>query len=186
MHIEIIECLGLFVFIHILYIYSPLDFQHRNGNPTRLPRDDPGDPHRVSVEAVSLTNLEVIEIVSWGDFQCTSAKPHLVGGWTNPIWKIWVKMGIFPRFGVNIKNSWNHHLVIGEEVRQNEQICRSFGSDEKKHTQSNRGFFHWSKYWLVKGPGSLYWLITIHGKIHRKFRGKSHQTSLNTKDPGVS
>ena len=65
---------------HLIYIYSPLDFQHRNGNPTRLPRGDPGDPHRVSVEAVSLTNLEVIEIVSWGDFQCTSAKPHLVGG----------------------------------------------------------------------------------------------------------
>ena len=35
---------------------------------------------------------------------------YLVGGFKfQPIWKILVKMGIFPQFsGVKIKNSWNH------------------------------------------------------------------------------
>ena len=28
-----------------------------------------------------------------------------------PIWKILVKMGIFPKLGVTIKNIWNHHLA---------------------------------------------------------------------------
>jgi hypothetical protein len=35
-------------------------------------------PHRVIFKAVSLTNLEVIEIVSWRDFQRPSAKPWLL------------------------------------------------------------------------------------------------------------
>ena len=36
----------------------------------------------------------------------------LVGGWTNPSWKIFVKLGSSsPIFGVNIKNIWNHQLV---------------------------------------------------------------------------
>lgn len=35
-------------------------------------------PHRVIFKAVSLTNLEVIEIVSWCDFQRPSAKPWLL------------------------------------------------------------------------------------------------------------
>ena len=37
----------------------------------------------------------------------------LVGGWTNPIWKIWVKIGSFESFpqdsGVNIKNDLSCH-----------------------------------------------------------------------------
>ena len=34
------------------------------------------------------------------------------GWWLNqPIWKILVKLGIFPKIGVKIKNVWNHHLV---------------------------------------------------------------------------
>ncbi len=32
--------------------------------------------------------------------------------WFQPIWKILVKMGIFPQIGVKIKNIWNHHLVV--------------------------------------------------------------------------
>ena len=33
--------------------------------------------------------------------------------WLNqPIWKIWVKMGIFPKFWVKRKNIWNHHSQI--------------------------------------------------------------------------
>ena len=35
-------------------------------------------PHRVIFKAMSLTNLEVIEIVSWRDFQGPSAKPWLL------------------------------------------------------------------------------------------------------------
>ena len=39
----------------------------------------------------------------------------LVGGWTNPTWKIWVKMGSSsPMFGMKIKKKLScHHLVIG-------------------------------------------------------------------------
>ena len=39
--------------------------------------------------------------------------------WLNqPLWKIWVKMGSSsPRFGVNIKNIWNHHLVVLGSLR---------------------------------------------------------------------
>ena len=29
-----------------------------------------------------------------------------------PIWKIWVKLEIFPKIGIKIKNIWNHHLEI--------------------------------------------------------------------------
>ena len=32
-----------------------------------------------------------------GLFSLISHQTGLVGGWTNPNWKIWVKMGIFPR-----------------------------------------------------------------------------------------
>ena len=32
--------------------------------------------------------------------------------WFQPIWKILVKLEIFPQVGVNIKNIWNHHLDI--------------------------------------------------------------------------
>ena len=38
------------------------------------------------------------------------SKSILLGGWTNPFDKIWVKMGIFPQIGMNIKHIWNHHL----------------------------------------------------------------------------
>ena len=31
--------------------------------------------------------------------------------WFQPIWKILVKMGIFPKWGVKIENIWNHHPV---------------------------------------------------------------------------
>ena len=27
-------------------------------------------------------------------------------------------MGIFPKFGVNIKNTWNHHLVANPLIQQ--------------------------------------------------------------------
>ena len=33
--------------------------------------------------------------------------------WFQPIWKILVKMGIFPQVGVKIKNPWNHQPVHG-------------------------------------------------------------------------
>ena len=32
------------------------------------------------------------------------------GLWLQPIWKILVKLEIFPKKGVKIKNIWNHHL----------------------------------------------------------------------------
>ena len=35
----------------------------------------------------------------------------LSGWWFQPIWKIFVKMGIF-QIGVNIKNLWNHQLLM--------------------------------------------------------------------------
>ena len=34
--------------------------------------------------------------------------------WFQPIWKVLVKMGIFPQIGVKIENIWNHHLVYLE------------------------------------------------------------------------
>ena len=41
--------------------------------------------------------------------QCIWAKLLLVGGY-NPIWKILLKMRIFPQIGVKIKNIWNQQL----------------------------------------------------------------------------
>ena len=37
---------------------------------------------------------------------------RLSSWWFQPIWKILVKMGIFPIIGVKIKHIWNHHPVI--------------------------------------------------------------------------
>ena len=34
------------------------------------------------------------------------------GWWFQPLWKILVKIGIFPKIGVKIKNDWNHHPAI--------------------------------------------------------------------------
>ena len=58
----------------------------------------------------------IVDLPPWYDYslkQCLSKKTNprgfLVGGWTNPIWKIWVKIGPFPQIGVEIKNAWNHH-----------------------------------------------------------------------------
>ena len=39
----------------------------------------------------------------------------ITGWWFQPIWKILVKMGIFPKYGMKIKNIWNHHLDYGRE-----------------------------------------------------------------------
>ncbi len=37
----------------------------------------------------------------------------LVGGWTNPVWKIWSSNWIIsPGIGVKIKNIWNHQLDL--------------------------------------------------------------------------
>ena len=36
----------------------------------------------------------------------------LVGGWTNPIWKILIKMVNLPQILVKLKKIWNHHLVM--------------------------------------------------------------------------
>ena len=33
--------------------------------------------------------------------------------WFQPLWKIFVKMGIFPKFRGENKKNWNHHLVFG-------------------------------------------------------------------------
>ena len=41
----------------------------------------------------------------------TQVNCRLVGGWTNPSEKYLSDWIISPRFGVKIKNSWNHHLV---------------------------------------------------------------------------
>ena len=38
-------------------------------------------------------------------------KKCLVGGF-NPTWKILVKKGIFPKWGVKIEHIWNHHLIV--------------------------------------------------------------------------
>ena len=38
--------------------------------------------------------------------------PPLVGGWTNPSEKYARQIGNLPQIGVNIKNIWNHHLVL--------------------------------------------------------------------------
>ena len=37
---------------------------------------------------------------------------NLSGWWFQPIWKILLKMGIFPKIGVKRKNLWNHHLAL--------------------------------------------------------------------------
>ena len=39
------------------------------------------------------------------------------------IWKILVKMGIFPHVGVKIKNIWNHHPVLDETSWGNSQFA---------------------------------------------------------------
>ena len=43
----------------------------------------------------------------------TRPKINLIGGWTNPSGKIWVKLEIFPKFRGENKNMWNHHLETG-------------------------------------------------------------------------
>ena len=46
----------------------------------------------------------------------------LTSWWFQPIWKILVKMGIFPKIGVKIKNLWNHHPV---NLFQNKLPCNN-------------------------------------------------------------
>ena len=36
---------------------------------------------------------------------------NLVGGWTNPSEKYARQIGNLPQVGVNIKNTWNYHLI---------------------------------------------------------------------------
>ena len=40
----------------------------------------------------------------------TQTAKSSAGWWFQPIWKILIKMGVFPKIGVNIKTNWNHHL----------------------------------------------------------------------------
>ncbi len=48
----------------------------------------------------------------------------LVGGWTNPIRKIYARqIGSSPQVGMKIRNIWNHHLVV---VCKNVIIHRSY------------------------------------------------------------
>ena len=38
----------------------------------------------------------------------STTQPQLVGGWTNPCWKIFAKMGIFPKLGSNFGWTWKY------------------------------------------------------------------------------
>ena len=55
--------------------------------------------------------------------------PMLVGGFFPPIWKISVKLGIFPK--VKIKSFWNHHLVWYEVNNHLKQIQEKHRPSEK-------------------------------------------------------
>ena len=46
------------------------------------------------------------------DFANLKNESILVGGFNQPLWKILVKMEIFPRKGWKSKSIWNHHLVL--------------------------------------------------------------------------
>ena len=55
-------------------------------------------------------------------------KWKLVGGWTNPFGKIWVKVdSSSPIFGVKIKHSWNHQVVGDFENRITFSVRKTFG-----------------------------------------------------------
>ena len=51
------------------------------------------------------------------------------GWWFQPIWKILVKMGVYPQVEVKIKSLWNHHLVyiwvVIQRVRRSPSSCQS-------------------------------------------------------------
>ena len=45
----------------------------------------------------------------WSSRELISGQ-NLSGWWFQPIWKIWVKLEIFPNFRSENRNIWNHHL----------------------------------------------------------------------------
>ena len=57
------------------------------------------------------TSLPPIEFTTFGTPIFTQPLPNESGWWFQPLWKILVKMGIFPQIGVKVKHCWNHHLV---------------------------------------------------------------------------
>ena len=68
----------------------------------------------IQIEKITIGEMrfQVCHLLSW--------KGSLVGGFNQPIWKIWVKMGSSsPIFGVKIKNIWNHHLALKFRGPQN-------------------------------------------------------------------
>ena len=42
-------------------------------------------------------------------FNETKHNSKETGWWFQPIWKIWVKLDHFPKYGRTLKNIWNHH-----------------------------------------------------------------------------
>ena len=82
---------------------------HRRSTATQIPkkalkqRSRP-DPLKLLRVRQSYDNWQV-------DGQLTYPHQTSTSWWFQPIWKILVKMGIFPQIGVKIKNIRNHQLV---------------------------------------------------------------------------
>ena len=58
--------------------------------------------------------------------------------WFQPIWKILVKIGIFPNQGWKLKNIWNHHPVLNEHRKKVVTTFSYLAYDYKYISSSNQ------------------------------------------------
>ena len=63
----------------------------------------------------------------------SSKPPSLSSWWFQPIWKMLVKLGIFPKLGSKINSIWNHHLARKPSINPNNPLSRVKSTWKKTH-----------------------------------------------------
>ena len=92
-------------------------------------------------ESIALVPLKIgkgVSHISEVHFMKKNCTEFFSGLWFQPIWKILVKLGIFPR--VKIKNLWNHHLDCSFPPKQLRPFARS--SFSREHDNLSSSFAH--------------------------------------------
>ena len=68
------------------------------------------NPYQSLLQSTPFSKHQAAPIVTCSSGKYPKTSRNMTSWWFQPIWKILVKMGIFPRVWVKITNIWNHHL----------------------------------------------------------------------------